>query len=63
MCFIADVQDYNENQVCLSSTPHYCVHELDDNTVYVVLCRCCDDELNLFSVFLIRLRVGQVSGC
>lgn len=46
MCFIADVQDYNESQVRSSSIPHYGVHKLDDNTVYVVL--CCDDELIFF---------------
>lgn len=46
--FIADVQDYNESQARLPSTAHYGVHKLDDNTVYVVLCRCCDDELISF---------------
>lgn len=57
MCFIADVQDYNESQVRLSSIPHYGVHKLDDNTVYVVL--CCDDELIFFSVFSFGFQLGK----
>lgn len=54
MCFIADIQDYNESQVRLSSTPHYDVHKLDDNTVYVVAVMM---NLSLFRL-LIRLRVA-----
>lgn len=45
---MGDVQGYSESQERLSSTPHSCVHKLDDDTVYVGLYRCWDDELPSF---------------